>query len=175
MLYLSACWLLIAAVMFGLTFFIPIIVGALFSGGAVSGAAGGGHHGACSGGGSSSSSGTGPASSPPPQQASSALVALAAAIPFLAAAAGMNVNARLAEKANERHRHAGIPILCAAGSMAALPLALRLAGPGLAFALLSLACGFCWSFHGALGGAVRLLQTWHAAELLGAACLMPPL
>ncbi|KAI7845687.1 hypothetical protein COHA_000801 [Chlorella ohadii] len=35
-----------------------------------------------------------------------------------------------------------------AATMAALPLALRLAGPGLAFALLSLACGFCWSFHG---------------------------
>ncbi|PRW44580.1 MFS general substrate transporter [Chlorella sorokiniana] len=150
-LYLSACWLLIAAVMFGLTFFIPIIVGALFSGGAVSGAAGAGHHGACSASSSSGGGGGGsadPASSPQQQQASSVLVALAAAIPFLAAAAGMNVNARLAERANERHRHAGVPILLAAATMAALPLALRLTGPGLAFTLLSLACGFCWSFHG---------------------------
>ena len=152
-LYLSACWLLIAAAMFGLTFFIPIIVGALFSGGAVSGTAGAGHHSACGAGSSSSGGdGTGPASSPPPPQVSSAMVALAAAVPFLAAAAGMNVNARLAERANERHRHAGIPILLAAATLAALPLALRLAGPGLAFALLSLACGFCWSFHGGLLG-----------------------
>ena len=149
MLYLSACWLLIAAVMFGLTFFIPILVGAMFSGSG-SGAAAGAHHGACGGGGGG---GGGAARDPQQQQEqeqqqSSALVALAAAIPFMAAAAGMNINARLAERANERHRHAGIPILLAAGTLAALPLVLRLAGPALGFVLLALACGFCWSFHG---------------------------
>lgn len=147
MLYLSACWLLIAAVMFGLTFFIPILVGAIFSGGGGA-AAGSAHHGACSSGSSGGGAASDPQQEQEQQQQSSALVALAAAIPFMAAAAGMNLNAWMAERANERHRHAGIPILLAASTLAALPLALRLAGPGPAFVLLSLACGFCWSFHG---------------------------
>jgi MFS family permease len=154
-LWLSACWLLTAAVMFGITFFLPLMLKDMFSG-SVSGAPGGGGHSACSGG-ESEVVASGEAGQPgqppvPPQQQqdqqSSSLVALASAVPFILAACGMNINARLAERANERHRHAGVPILLAGVALGLVPLALSTAGPALAFVLLSLATGLCWSFHG---------------------------
>lgn len=136
-LWLAGCWLLIAACMFGILFFMPLLVGSMFPGRAP---VAGGHHSACSGGGTDEHS--------KEAKQHSALVALATAVPFIAAATGMQINARLAEKANERHRHAGVPILLAGATLAAIPLALGMVGAGLAFALLSLAAGFCWGFHG---------------------------
>ncbi|KAL4428103.1 hypothetical protein ABPG75_002192 [Micractinium tetrahymenae] len=143
MLWMAGCWLLVAAVIFGMTFFMPLLVAAMFSegGSLISGGAGSAHHGGCSGGGHSGA----PTAA---DQRRTVLVALASAIPFIAAAVGMNINARLAERANERHRHAGVPILLASATLAVTPLALRFVGPGLAFTCLSLAAGFCWSFHG---------------------------
>ncbi|EFN55132.1 hypothetical protein CHLNCDRAFT_134195 [Chlorella variabilis] len=144
-LWLSGCWLLVAAVMFGMTFFMPLLVSAMFSGGgAISGVSGGGGggHGAChSDDGDGESGGEG-------ERQHSSLVALASAVPFMLAAVGMNINARLAGRANERHRHAGVPILLAGILLGLVPLAARTAGPGLAFALLSMTAGLCWSFHG---------------------------
>lgn len=121
----------------------PLLVAAMFSeAGGLSSSSG--HHASCNGGGQG------------PQTASdkrrSVFVALATAIPFIAAATGMNINARLAERANERHRHAGVPILLAGATLAVTPLALRFVGPALAFTCLSLAAGFCWSFHGGEAG-----------------------
>ncbi|KAI3428732.1 hypothetical protein D9Q98_007556 [Chlorella vulgaris] len=144
-LWLSACWLLVAAVMFGMTFFMPLLVAAMFSGGTgiTGGGSGGSSHSACHSGDGGDEPGGKEA-----LQANSSLVALASAVPFLVAAVGMNINARLSSRANERHRHAGVPILCGGLTLGLVPLAARTAGPGLAFALLSAAAGFCWSFHG---------------------------
>lgn len=130
----------------------PLLVAAMFSDarGLGGSAAGSGHHGGCSGG------GHGPQTAADKHR--SVLVALASAIPFIAAAIGMNINARLAERANERHRHAGMPILLAGATLAVTPLALRFVGPGLAFTCLSLAAGFCWSFHGGRAGRAGLSQ-----------------
>ena len=142
-LWLAACWLLIAAVMYGLTFFMPLLVGAMFSGGG--GAVGSTHHRSACAGGNPAAAGSQPTKA---DQQRNALVAFATAAPFLMAACGMNLNARLAERANERHRHAGWPIVLGGAALLLTPLALRAVGPGLAFAMLTLAAGFCWSFHG---------------------------
>jgi hypothetical protein len=143
-LWLSACWLLVAAVMFGIVFFMPLLVQSMFAGGgAVAG--GGGGHGACS---DSSKGGDDGGDGGEERGGGSSLVALATAVPFCLAALGMNINARLAGRANERHRHAGVPILLGGAALGLVPLAARAAGPGPAFALLSAAAGFCWSFHG---------------------------
>ena len=155
-LWLAACWLLIAATMFGLVFFLPLLVKSMFSGGqaSLSGAAGAGaHHGACGGGGGKA--GTEGGGDGGGGEHHAALIALATACPFMLGAVGMWVNARLAERANERHRHAGVPIVLAAATLLLVPLALRWAGPAPAFLLLSLAAGLCWSFHGALRWACK--------------------
>ena len=160
-LWLAACWLIVAAVMFSIVFFMPLLVAAMWSGSDAfsGGVGGGGAHGGCSG---EAGSG-GPPSSPlkEPQGGSgrdsgiggggggsSSLVALSTAIPFIVAAVGMQVNARLAERANERHRHAGCPVVLAGLALGMVPLALKALGPAPAFVLLSLAAGLVWSFHG---------------------------
>lgn len=82
-------------------------------------------------------------------QDSGALVALLSVVPFAAAATAMVINAKLAERANERHRHAGIPICLGALSMALTPAMLNILGSPLgAFVCLVLAATFVWSFHG---------------------------
>lgn len=146
-LWLAACWLLIAATMFGLVFFLPLIVRSMFAGtAALRGVAGGGaHHGACGGGGGKGGAEGGAGGGEP----HAALIALATACPFVMGAVGMWINGRLSERANERHRHAGVPITLAAATLLLVPLALSWVGPAFAFALLSLAAGLCWSFHGA--------------------------
>jgi hypothetical protein len=125
------------------TFFMPLLVSAMFSGGGINGVGGGGGGGCHSGGDDGKGGGGGAASSQ-----HSSLMALASAVPFMLATLGMNINARLASRANERHRHAGVPILAAGVALGLVPMAARVAGSGLAFALLTLAAGLCWTFHG---------------------------
>jgi hypothetical protein len=138
---------------------VPLLVAAMFSGGTgiTGGGSGGSRHSACHSGDDGEEPGGKEAA-----QANSSLVALASAVPFLVAAVGMNINARLSSRANERHRHAGVPILCGGLTLGLVPLAARTAGPGLAFALLSAAAGFCWSFHGEFP--LRLLLLLAVAE-----------
>jgi ACS family tartrate transporter-like MFS transporter len=92
---------------------------------------------------------------------SGALVALLSVVPFAAAATAMVINAKLAERANERHRHAGVPICLGALSMGLAPVMLTMVGSPLgAFVCLVLAATFVWSFHGPF-------MSWPAAFLDG--------
>jgi len=74
-------------------------------------------------------------------------VALLAMVPFAAAAGAMLVNAKLSEAANERHYHAGVPILLGSFFMALTPLALRYIAPIAAFLSLVCAAASVWAFH----------------------------
>lgn len=74
-------------------------------------------------------------------------VALLAMVPFAAAAGAMLINAKLSETANERHYHAGVPILLGSFFMALSPLALRYIAPIAAFLSLVCAAAFVWAFH----------------------------
>lgn len=75
-------------------------------------------------------------------------VALLSMAPFAAAAAAMVINARLAEMAKERRRHAGIPIGLAACTMALTPIMISINVSWAAFVLLVLTAAFIWAFHG---------------------------
>ena len=163
--YMSALWLTVTTSMYGIIFFAPMMIHQMFIstgndsiGGSVeiggpgevlvsspsplesgsSGNGGGGGGGCSSAGGEHSSSGGG---------TSGAGVALLSMVPFAAAAAAMMINARLAEAANERHRHAGIPILLGALFMGLTPLALRFIAPLAAFFCLVLSAACVWAFH----------------------------
>jgi sugar phosphate permease len=74
-------------------------------------------------------------------------VALLAMVPFAAAAGAMLINAKLSEAANERHYHAGVPILLGSFFMALTPLVLRYIAPIAAFLSLVCAAAFVWAFH----------------------------
>lgn len=74
--------------------------------------------------------------------------ALLSMVPFAAAAVAMVVNAKLAEAANERHRHAGVPICLAAVMLVLMPLSLRFVGAPVAFICLAMAAACIWSLHG---------------------------
>ena len=138
-LYLGGAWLLVAATMYGIIFWGPLLIASMLGGdrssSGGSGCAGSGH-----GGGASTAASQSPA-----------LVALLSAVPFAVAAAGMVLNARLAEQANERHRHAGVPLVLGGVALGAVPAAMGAALPAAAFCCLVLAAGLVWSFHGAGG------------------------
>jgi MFS transporter, ACS family, tartrate transporter len=78
------------------------------------------------------------------------LVVLMSAVPFAAAAAAMVINAKFAEKAGERHRHAALPTLFGGVCLGGVPVALYFVGAWLAFAFLVLAAAGIWAFHGVL-------------------------
>lgn len=147
--YMSAMWMTITQSMYGIIFFAPMMIKQIFSHPdlanttlATPGVPPTGpqapptshgcsteHHGS----GGTSDSGAG--------------VALLSMAPFAAAAGAMILNARLAEAANERHRHAGIPILMGSFFMALTPVALRFIAPIAAFLSLVLAAACVWAFH----------------------------
>ena len=87
-------------------------------------------------------------------------VALLSMAPFAAAAGAMILNAKLAEAANERHRHAGIPILMGSFFMALTPVALHFVAPVAGFLSLVLAAACVWAFHGPF-------MSWPATFLKG--------
>ncbi|GAB4813303.1 hypothetical protein N2152v2_000349 [Parachlorella kessleri] len=138
-LYLGVAWLLIAATMYGIIFWSPLLINFMFNEeGAPAGHAG--HHSSCS----AEHSGSGQA----PPRHSSAVIALLTLVPFAVAAAGMVVVARMAARANERHYHAGIPILLGAFFLGLVPLLMDYVGAVAAFVSLVLAAAGVWSFHG---------------------------
>lgn len=94
------------------------------------------------------------------QQDTGAGVAFLSMAPFAAAAAAMVINARLAEAAKERRRHAGVPIGLAAVTMALTPLMLYVHVPVAAFVSLILTAAFIWAFHGPF-------MSWPATFLKG--------
>ena len=135
----------IAAAMFGLVFWVPLIISSVLTG-----EAGAGGH-ACSDAGAAAGAG-GPPAAPAPalrlEQSPAAAVALLAAVPFAAAAGAMLWNSARAEAANERHLHAGLPILCAGVALGLVPTLLARVGAAPAFLALVVAVASAWSFHG---------------------------
>lgn len=150
---MSCLWLTITQSMYGIVFFAPLMIKHMFGGGQDT-----------TENQENSLANGNPAAewrSPPyPEPASTgcggestahdsgALVALLSIIPFAAAAVAMVVNAKLAEAANERHLHAGVPPCLGAIAMALTPLALRFVSPIAAFVCLVLAAAFVWALHG---------------------------
>jgi len=160
--YLSASWFSITMAMYGCIYFIPMIIHNFFQGNSSPATE------------NSSSDGVGFATSPPPPPRggcggggeshsgpNDAAVALLSMIPFASAAIAMVINAKLAEAANERHRHAGVPICLGAVFLGLTPVMLRVVGPYPAFVCLVLAASFIWSFHGPF-------MSWPATFLKGA-------
>ena len=174
--YMSALWLTITQSMYGIIFFAPMMIHKMFSTSSIIivppppplpqeeyflsspsyyyppppppllSSQGKG----CGGGENSNSS----------ENSSGAGVALLSMAPFAAAAIAMLINARLSKAANERHRHAGIPIVLGAFFMALTPIALAFIAPFAAFLCLVLAAAFVWAFHGPF-------MSWPAVFLSG--------
>ncbi len=137
--WMAAVWVAVAAAMFGIVFFGPLMIRSFAAPAPAAPAA------------------AAPPGAPPPRAScggegpgggSGALVALLAMAPFAAAAAAMIINARHAEAADERHRHAGLPIGGGALCFAAAAAALALGSPVGAFLSLTAAAACVWAFHG---------------------------
>jgi MFS family permease len=147
--YMSAIWMTITQSMYGIIFFAPMMIHQIFTTtaerAATSAAIGTSSpasspaelpsYGCSESGGSGEHSNTG------------AGVALLSMVPFAAAAGAMLINAKLFEAANERHYHAGIPILLGSFFMALAPIALQYIAPIAAFFSLVGAAAFVWAFH----------------------------
>lgn len=152
MWWLSMVWASLTQAMYGIIFFTPMIIHSFFSPHASNNLAStaatsplaSAPSGAAPGSTGSSSCGDGHG------RDSSVAVALMSTLPFAAAAGAMVLNARLAETANERHRHGGVPILLAALFMALTPVMLRFAGSVAAYVFLILAAACVWAPHGPL-------------------------
>jgi hypothetical protein len=152
-------WLTITTSMYGTIFFAPLIIRSMFDYGEK-------HVAESSYNGNSTTPHSEPALSSgcgggeDASHGSGAGVALLSMVPFAAAAVAMVVNARWAERANERHKHAGIPISMAAVAMALTPAMLKFVGPAAAFLSLVMAAACIWAFHGPF-------MSWPAVFLRG--------
>jgi ACS family tartrate transporter-like MFS transporter len=142
--WMAAVWVAVAAAMFGIVFFGPLMIRSFAAPAAAAPAA-------------AAPPGAPPPRAPPPRAScggegpgggGGALVALLASAPFAAAAAAMVLNARHAEAADERHRHAGLPVGGGALCFAAAAAALALGSPAGAFLSLTAAAACVWAFHG---------------------------